>query len=128
MAVTPEELEFYAGQEEVEILPRFDCQTMWLIAGDLGPFKAGIPARVPLWIALYFRAQNKCKLIPPNWMSKTSLEAIKDQEQKSPLFTKMPSEHYMAMAKMIFEICPQDILDADDVKVLIKVSSIVFKQ
>ena len=40
---------------------------------------------------------------------------------RSPLFTKMPSEHYMTISKMIFEICTQDVADADQVKVLIKV-------
>src|SRR5687768_1084535 len=123
MSPNPEELEYFAGQEEVEIMPRFECTTMWLITGDLGPFKPGVPVKIPLWIALHLRAQNKCKLIPPTWMNKEYLEQLKDLEAKSPLFTKMPSENYMTISKMIFEICPQDIPDADDVKVLIKVNN-----
>jgi len=122
MYPTPSELEFFAGQEDIEILPRFDSPMMWLISGDLGPFKAGIPIKVPLWIALHFRAQNKCKIIAPLWMSKGYLEELKEVEGKSPLFTKMPSEHYMAVAKMVFDVCPQDIPDADCVKLLFKVS------
>ncbi|ODM88699.1 DNA replication complex GINS protein PSF2 [Orchesella cincta] len=120
MCPTPGELELFAGQEEVEIMPRFDSPVMWLIGGDLGPFKAGIPTKVPLWIALHLRAQNKCKIVPLPWLNKAYLEQLKDIEIKSALFTKMPSEHYMAVTRMIFEVCPQDIPEADDVKLLIK--------
>ena len=78
MSPTPEELEYFAGQEEVEIMPRFECTTMWLITGDLGPFKPGIPVKIPLWIALHIRAQNKCKIVPPPWMGKAYLEQLKE--------------------------------------------------
>lgn len=119
--MTPDEIEFIAGQEEVEVIPRFDSGNIWLITGDMGPFKAGIPCKVPLWLALHLRAQNKCKVKPPEWMNKLYLEQLKNGEIASALFTKMPTDHYMPITKMMFAICPQDVPDADEVKVLVKV-------
>lgn len=121
MSLEPEELEFLAGHEDINIIPTFECDTMWLLSGDLGPLKIGIPSKVPLWAALHLRKLNKCRVIPPVWMSKAFLQKAKEDEARSPLFTKMPSEQFMTISKMLCEACPEDILDCDAVKTLIKV-------
>ncbi|CAL8078801.1 unnamed protein product [Orchesella dallaii] len=120
MSLTADELDFIAQEEEVEIMPKFDIPTMWLITGDVGPFEVGIPIKVPLWIALQLRGDNKCNIITPYWLTKSSMEKVKEFETKSPLFSKMPSRHYMSVAKLIFELCPEDVPEADDIKLLVK--------
>lgn len=121
MSPTPEEIEYLAGLEEIEMIPKFDLVKMELISEDVGPFVAGIPARVPLWVALHFRSQNKCTIMCPGWMNVENLQQLKEKEVASQLFEKMPTEQYMTIAKMLFEACPQDIPDADKVKDLVKV-------
>ncbi|ODM98941.1 DNA replication complex GINS protein PSF2 [Orchesella cincta] len=120
MTLTAEELEYIAQEEEVEIMPRVEIPTMWLITGDVGPFEVGMPIKIPLWIALQLRGDNKCNIIAPYWLTKSSMEKVKEFETKSPLFSKMPSKHYMSIAKLIFELCPEDVPEADAIKLLIK--------
>jgi len=127
MSLTPEELEFFAQEEEVEVMPTSEIPTMWLITGDVGPFEVGMPIKIPLWIALQLRADNKCNIIAPSWMTLSSMEKVKEIEAKTALFSKMPSNHYMTVAKLLFELCPQDIPDADAVKLLIKVFALLHK-
>jgi len=123
MATTPKEIEFFAEKENVEIVPSFSLTNFYLIEGDAGPFRPGFPVKVPLWLAVHFRRKNKCRLIPPYWMNIEYLEKMKQSEQASDLFTKMPSEHYMAVARILFECCAIDIPAADCIKTLIKVKS-----
>lgn len=119
--MNPSELEFLAEKEIVEIIPKFTLDVIYLMEGNLGPFRAGLPARVPLWVALDFRRRERCTLVPPPWMNIQSLESLKKEERETETFVKMPSEHYMAMTTLIFRSCSQDIPDADKIQILIKV-------
>jgi len=118
--MNPPELEFLAEKELVEIVPKFTLDAMFLMDGKLGPFSAGLPARVPLWVALDLRRRERCTLVAPHWMNTHTLEMLKKEERENAFFTKMPNEHYMAMATVIFRSCSQDVPDADKVKNLIK--------
>ncbi|XP_035709665.1 DNA replication complex GINS protein PSF2 isoform X1 [Folsomia candida] len=118
--MNPSELEFLAEKEIVEIVPKFTLDTICLMEGNLGPFRAGLPVRVPLWVALDFRRRERCTLVPPDWMNIQALEAIKKEEKTNELFTKMPNEHYMAVTVVICRSCSQDIPDSDRVQVLVK--------
>ena len=65
-----------------------------MFEGDFGPFIAGMPVEVPLWAALNFRQRQKCRILPPPWMTVDELEKIKQDEKDSQVFTRIPSEHY----------------------------------
>jgi len=117
---SPEEVEYLAEMEPITIIPKFNLPVMTMIYGDIGPFRAGMPAQVPLWIGLNFRSRSKCHIVPPDWLNVSILEAVKKEEVSSKLFTKMPSEYYMPVAKLLFGQCPIDIPDADACKVLVK--------
>ena len=34
----------------------------------MGPFNAGLPVQVPLWMAINLKQGQKCRIIPPDWM------------------------------------------------------------
>lgn len=121
MAATPLEVEFASEKELIEVVPNFNMQYMYFISGTLGPFKAGVPIRVPIWLAVSLQSRKKCDILTPRWMNVANLERIKKEEITSPHFVKMPSEHYMAVAKILFDSCPADMVRADEVKTLIKV-------
>jgi len=118
--LTPDEIEFIAEREPIRIVPNFNLGKLFLIAGDVGPFKPGLPVQVPLWVALSLKQQAKCRILIPDWMDVTYLEGLKQVEIDTETFTKMPNEHYMVVSKLLFQYCSSDISQADILKTLIK--------
>lgn len=80
----PEEVEFVGEKENVVIVPNFNYGTIHLISGDIGPFKAGLPVEIPLWIAVNLKQQQICKIKQPDWMSIEYLENLKEIEKNTP--------------------------------------------
>ncbi|VDP01685.1 unnamed protein product [Soboliphyme baturini] len=113
-------VEFFAEKEIISIIPNFSHSEITLFSGNYGPFEAGVVARVPLWMALYLRQRKKCHIVPPEWMAPEALEEIKSNELESPLFTQLPSPHFMEISQLLLNRCPTDILHADLVKTLIQ--------
>uniref|UniRef100_A0A0B7B3P1 DNA replication complex GINS protein PSF2 N-terminal domain-containing protein n=1 Tax=Arion vulgaris TaxID=1028688 RepID=A0A0B7B3P1_9EUPU len=62
------EIEFLAEREIVQVIPNFSQEKMYLISGDLGPFSAGLPVSIPLWLAVNLKQRQKCRMVPPDWM------------------------------------------------------------
>jgi hypothetical protein len=42
----PAEVEFIAERESIQIVPKFNAGTIFLLQGDYGPFKAGLTVKV----------------------------------------------------------------------------------
>ena len=116
----PEEIEFIGEKVSIGVIPNFNFSPIHLIAGDIGPFRAGIPLHIPLWLAMHLREQRKCRIVPPAWMEVETLEEIKEQEKRAKFFTKMPCENYMIVAKVVLSHAPEDVPRADEIKTLIK--------
>lgn len=81
--MNPEELEFIGENSIVGIIPNFSFDAIHLISGSIGPFRAGMALHVPLWIAVHLRKQQKCRIVPPEWMNIEQLEEIKEEEKRS---------------------------------------------
>uniref|UniRef100_A0A0A9YSR0 DNA replication complex GINS protein PSF2 n=1 Tax=Lygus hesperus TaxID=30085 RepID=A0A0A9YSR0_LYGHE len=114
------EIEFLAEQEEVTIIPKFtDQRVVHLIAGDIGPFRAGIPCVVPIWVAKTLRKKQKCKIVAPEWLDIDLLEQKLEEEKASRYFTQMPSDHYMGIAHLLLSD-DSDIEHADRLRLAIK--------
>lgn len=79
----PEEIEFIGENEEIGIIPNFNFDPLHLISGTVGPFRAGIPQHVPLWIAMHLRKQQKCRVVTPEWMEVEFLEDLKEEEKRT---------------------------------------------
>merc|ERR1712113_1372285 len=65
------ELEFYAEDELVEILPRFSLPNkglLRLLSGTYGPFCISKKIKVPFWVAILLQKDDKCTIIEPLWM------------------------------------------------------------
>lgn len=116
----PEELEFLGERVITSVVPNFTNDAIHLICGSFGPFRAGIPVNVPLWLASNLRRQQKCRFVPPTWMDVDTLEAIKETEKTSQSFTKMPSDHYMVETKLIVGETPEDVPRSEEIRTMIK--------
>lgn len=68
VSFTSEELAFLAQEEEIQIVPQFTEDVVMAITGDFGPFIAGVPATVPLSVALRLKRDRQCAIVTPVWM------------------------------------------------------------
>jgi len=116
----PDEIEFLGEKTMIEIVPTFNSAPVYLIGGDIGPFRASIPTMVPLWVAVNLKQQQQCKIIPPDWMDVEKLTSLKEDEKSNQSFIKMPSEHYMVQAKLILGCASDDVPRADEIRTIIK--------
>jgi len=115
-----QEVEFIAENSTIEIVPKFNHPVIHLISGDLGPFIAGMPTTVPLWAALNLRQRQKCRILPPPWMTVEELEKVKQEEKENKHFTEIPTEHYREVTQLLLEVAAPDITRADEVQTLVK--------
>lgn len=81
----PSEVEFLGEKELVSIVPNFSFDTIHLISGSVGPFRAGLPIKVPIWLAVNLKQQQKCRIINQDWMEVESLNETKENEKLSKL-------------------------------------------
>ncbi|XP_030565609.1 probable DNA replication complex GINS protein PSF2 [Drosophila novamexicana] len=116
----PSIIEFIGEKSMISIIPNFSNEALHLIYGTVGPFRAGFPVYVPLWLATHLRKQQKCRIVPPEWMDLETLEEIKEEEKRSKFFTKMPSEHYMVVAQLVMSTAPDDVPRCEELRTIIK--------
>ncbi|XP_031849738.1 DNA replication complex GINS protein PSF2-like protein [Nomia melanderi] len=116
----PSEVEFLGEKELVSIVPNFTFDMIHLISGSVGPFRAGIPVKVPIWLAVNLKQQQKCRIIHQDWMDADILNEAKEEEKLSKLFTKMPSNHYIDEAQLLLSHGSEDIPDSDRIRTAIK--------
>lgn len=50
----------------------------------IGPFRAGLPLHIPLWLAIHMKKQQKCRIVPPSWIDRDILEDAKEFEKRTP--------------------------------------------
>eukprot|EP00038_Savillea_parva_P019425 m.27475 g.27475 ORF g.27475 m.27475 type:complete len:199 (-) comp4417_c0_seq1:71-667(-) len=112
------EVEFLAEEQEVEIIPNFEAEQFRFIAGDVGPFRPQRPIAVPLWLARTLRQRHKCKISPPDWLSKERLTQFLDAENSSEVFAEIP-DYFQEMAAVLVECAAADIPDCEEVRALL---------
>ena len=67
--MNPAEIEFLAERETISIVPNFNEGLLYLLEGDVGPFKAGIPVEgIPIWMAVNLSQRQKCRIVQPEWL------------------------------------------------------------
>ncbi|GAX72832.1 hypothetical protein CEUSTIGMA_g287.t1 [Chlamydomonas eustigma] len=111
LPVTPEELEMFAEQEMITIVPNFSLDrgsVLYCIGDCYGPFQANSQIEVPIWLALTLRKRNKCTIIPPDWLSKDRLTNMLAEEKESVHFFQPLPFYYVEISKLLF----QDAVDA----------------
>lgn len=88
----PAEIEFMAENEIVQIVPTFNHTShIHLICGSYGPFRAGLPLNVPIWVAMNLRQKKTCRILAPDWMAVDKLQERLEEEKANkygpPIYT-----------------------------------------
>ena len=67
-------MEFLAEFGTLTIIPNFQQEQLYLIGGDVGPFRPALPVDGPIWLAVNLRQRSKCRIVPPDWMDVDRLQ------------------------------------------------------
>ena len=106
---TPQENEFFAENELIQIQPLFRLDKFEFISGNFGPFKPGKPVTVPLWLAIYLKQRNKCTVQVPLWLEFEYLSKVKTLEKEKPdLFGDEIPYYYFEIANLLFTNCADE--------------------
>ncbi|XP_050524803.1 DNA replication complex GINS protein PSF2 [Daktulosphaira vitifoliae] len=117
----PSEIEYMAENEVIQIVPNFNnASHIHLICGSFGPFRAGLPSRVPIWAALNLRQKKICRILPPDWMNVEKLNEKIEEEKSSKFFTQLPSNYYLEITQMLLAVANEDIPKANEIKTAVK--------
>ncbi|TGZ67498.1 hypothetical protein CRM22_004767 [Opisthorchis felineus] len=118
--MNPAELEFLAEDEPVQIIPRFKLDAIQLLPYSAGPFYPNVPVTVPLWVAVYLRQQQKCRIIPPDWMTVERLTQCKDREESDSSCTDPPHRQYMEITTLLLHHAPDDMQNPESIRAIVR--------
>ncbi|EGW35077.1 uncharacterized protein SPAPADRAFT_64268 [Spathaspora passalidarum NRRL Y-27907] len=107
----PAEINFLAENETVTILPRYSMKKIELIGTPIPPLRAMRREKVPLWVALILKSQDKCNIVPPKWLNLAYLKEKHEEELRKPnQFSDLPW-HWQEIAKILLARAQDDLSD-----------------
>ncbi|CAD8155465.1 unnamed protein product [Paramecium octaurelia] len=104
----------------INIQPNFDLDKLQFISGYFGPFKINQIVEVPLWVAIELKKKNKCRVIPPEWLSIERLQQKLDEETINESELARMEQYYFEISSIMFSYCRDDIKDDDKIKLLLE--------
>lgn len=118
--LTPAEVAFQCENELIFVVPRQRMDSIPLLTGPTPVLRPPHPAEIPLWLALLLHRQNRALILPPAWLSISSLETILNNETTSAAFSRGLHEytsaqqvtvaalpyHYLSIAHILLSSCP----------------------
>lgn len=67
--------------------------------------------KVPVWVALILKSQDKCNIVPPKWLNLVYLKEKYDEEVKFPLkFSSLPW-NWLEISKVLLARASDDLAD-----------------
>ncbi|EPX74210.1 GINS complex subunit Psf2 [Schizosaccharomyces octosporus yFS286] len=112
---SPEEIEFLAGNEYIDIVPLETMDQLPLVSATIPIMKPPRKCRVPLWLALELKRQHRARIVPPEWLDLSNLQSLQEQEMEMDMFSKMPFR-WLETAHLLLNACPDDIEDVEEVR------------
>ena len=97
---------FSAENTMVTIVPSFNYPSSFPLLSStqqatVGPFHAGMPVDVPLWIAKALYRRNFAQIELPEWLSVSVLTSILKEERESTLLSTRLPYHYYEIARAL---------------------------
>lgn len=105
----PSELHFLAENETIEILPRRVGDPIKLAGTDLPLMHPLRKHRIPIWMAITLKKQQRCQLIPPDWMEESNLRRILAFEHANPTAFSNVDFHWLEIAQIVLTTAPDDL-------------------
>lgn len=100
---------FLASDEPIIIIPVFNYNTklsdFLVTQRNVGPFVAGEATTVPLWLGIYLRKRNLCRLVAPHWLNVQFLKNVLAYERDAnniSTFYALPFR-YMEISRSIMQ-------------------------
>ncbi|KAG9048276.1 DNA replication protein psf2 [Tulasnella sp. UAMH 9824] len=118
-STTPQELEFVAGYDMIEIMPSVQTDRIRVLSGTYGPLDALRTTKVPLWMALHLKARKKCRIVSPPWLTVDYLQDRLAEETSEKAFSLLPFR-YAEIAKLLLDSAAEDIESADKIRLILK--------
>jgi GINS complex subunit 2 len=117
--LTPAELEYFAEETLVTIIPNVSHPQFRFVSGNFGPLESGLPCEVPLWLAVTLRKRSKCIIRMPDWLQVENLERIVEHERSQSSLGDLPF-HYLEIAHILFKHAKDDIINPEKVATLLQ--------
>lgn len=115
-----EKCEFVASNTMIEVIPSLtDERPILLISGDIGAFEAGVPATVPIWMALLMKRKHQCKIVTPAWMEVEELKKLLAAETENQGLGRLP-DYFFEITHMLVRDAKDDIFEVEAVKSLVQ--------
>lgn len=114
---TAAEINFLAENETVEIISNVQSMgdALPLITTTLPKLRLMTSYRVPVWLAVILRKQNKVTVSPPRWLNEKYLANKYQEEVNYPAkFSALPKT-WLETAKVFLKHFQQDLIDDGDV-------------
>jgi GINS complex protein len=105
--MTSDYASFCSDDTLIEIIPSFDynnnnnsssAMPVMLSTIPIGPFTAGIPAIVPIWIGLFFHHRSLGTIVLPSWLCSSNISTIIQYERSNGSLyhntAKLPLNYY----------------------------------
>jgi GINS complex subunit 2 len=68
-----------------------------------GPFRAQMPIRVPVWLAVELKRMRRCRVQPPEWMEPQRLQDLIEMEKKELLLCTVPM-NFVEISNVLFKL------------------------
>lgn len=106
--ITLPESEFFAENTKITIIPNFRHSGFQILSGFYGPLRPSVAIEVPLWLGVFLKRQQKCRIIPPAWMDLQVLKDKFEEERKKEEFSELDF-YYMEISSLLLAHAKEDI-------------------
>ena len=100
--IIPAQMEFFTEEAMIKIVPNFSYQEMNLSTISLKSFSPNLPIEVPLWLALFLKSKDKCRIRIPDLYEVETLERRVEEERTVKGFLKPLPNNFFEMFKLLY--------------------------
>ncbi|MCJ1370597.1 DNA replication protein psf2 [Loxospora ochrophaea] len=143
--LNPSEVAFLCEMEMVTVIPRQRLEGLDLVGGHTPPLQPPYRTPLPLWLALLLKRQRRANILPPPWLTPSSLTAILEYENASASFSPTPQlpahlaisppflpsatadapsnalpYHWLEISEMLLDAAPDDVGEPDNLRRLMR--------
>ena len=100
--MTPAQMEFFSQEMPIKILPSVTLKAMDLSCGRIPEMRPKITSEVPLWVAMFLRTKQKCRIRIPDMFDIDALERAVEDERKAPQFLRPLPPNFFELFKLLY--------------------------